>query len=250
MPSDTTDKNAKTLEMLNHAHVCVDWLSVHNMALLTMFSRRLLPRGFWGDRHDDNISEHPHISESRIYLTFDDGPSPHTTPWILEMLEEHSIQASFFLIGQEAEKHPELVQAIYKAGHSIGNHSYSHAFLPGVALKELEREIEQTNSLLESITGERPRIFRPPYGMMDYRASQVLSELEMHPVYWSHVTDDWKNPGANRVARRLLMRMKPGSLIVLHEGKDLKEQTLAAANEIIYRCKSSELKLEKVQLRA
>ena len=240
----------KTADLLKQADACLDWISVHKMDLLTRISHRILPRGFWGDGHSHNSAEHPHRSDSRVYLTFDDGPSPHTTPWLLEMLEEEGVRASFFLIGQEAERYPELVEAIHKGGHSIGNHSYKHLFMPGLQNKDVEVEIQRTNEIIEDITGEQPSIFRPPFGLMDHRAAQVLLDRSMHPVYWSQAPEDWSIPGAHRVIRRVLMKLKPGSLIVLHEGSSLKSQTLSAAKEIIYRCKSEQLILEKVQLSA
>jgi len=243
-------KSNKVYELLQHADACLDLVSVHKMDLLTALGRTILPRGFWGDGHKHNISDHPQPSNSRVYLTFDDGPSPHTTPFLLEMLEADGIKASFFLIGREAEKYPDLVKAIHEGGHSIGNHTYSHLYMPGLSSRELEAEIERTNSIIEDITGEKTRIFRPPFGHMDQRTAQVLTEREMHPVYWTQAPEDWAIPGAKRVVRRLQMRLKPGSLIVLHEGQNLKEQTLTAAKEIIYSCKKSELDLAKVQLRA
>ncbi len=249
MQTSEVEKN-KFIAILKGADAYWDCLSAARMEWLSHFSRTILPRGFWGDTHKHNSAYHPEVSTSRAYLTFDDGPSPHTTPYLLEMLEKAGVKATFFLIGQEAEKYPELVEAIYKGGHSIGNHSYSHSFMPTLSKKKLEHEVEQVNAIIEEITGERPKIFRPPYGMMDYRAADVLTEREMHPVYWTQAPEDWDIPGAHRVIRRVLLKLKPGSLIVLHEGKSLKEQTLAAANEIIYRCKSSELILDRVQLRA
>lgn len=243
-------EDSKTVQLLKQADACFDRLTVHKMDFLNLICRSILPRGFWGDRHNDNSAEHPQASESRVYLTFDDGPSPETTPWILEMLEEEGIKASFFMIGKNAERYPELVEATAKAGHSIGNHSYGHLFMPGLLNKHIEHEIGRTNKIIEEITGEQPRIFRPPFGLMDHRAAQVLIDRSMHPVYWSQSPEDWAVPGAHRVVRRVAMGLKPGNLIVLHEGASLKEQTIAAAKEIIYRCKSSEFILEKVQLRA
>jgi peptidoglycan/xylan/chitin deacetylase (PgdA/CDA1 family) len=243
-------KGKEINQLLLKADACLDYVSVHKMDFLTAIGRNILPRGFWGDGHKNNISDHPQPSSSRVYLTFDDGPSPHTTPFLLEMLEANGIKASFFLIGREAEKYPDLVKAIHDGGHSIGNHTYSHLYMPGLKCSELENEVERTNNILEDITGEKTKIFRPPFGHMDQRTAQVLTEREMHPVYWTQAPEDWAIPGAHRVVRRLLMRLKPGSLIVLHEGMELKEQTITAAKEIIYSCKKSELELAKVQLRA
>lgn len=246
MEADTV----KSFDVLKQADALLDRFSVQRMDLATLISRSILPRGFWGDGRLQNKTEHPETSDSRVYLTFDDGPSPDTTPWLLEMLEAEGIKASFFLIGEEAERYPELVEAIYKAGHSIGNHTYKHRFMPGLPCKQIESEIQLTNDIIQNITGEQPAIFRPPYGLMCNRTAQALTERSMHPVYWSQAPEDWAIPGAHRVVRRVIMGLKPGSLIVLHEGTSLKTQTLLAAKEIIYRCKSAELTLEKVHLSA
>ena len=240
----------KLVHLLKQADSCMDWLSNHRIDLVTRVSRPFLPSGFWGDGQRANSVSHPEAHSSRVYLTFDDGPSPHTTPYLLEMLEKEGVKATFFLIGKEAERYPELVEAIVNGGHSIGNHSHSHLFMPGLSTKLMEREIERTNQCVEEITGHAPVLFRPPYGMMDQRTKAILSERSMHAVYWTQAPEDWTLPGSRSVVSRVLMKLSPGSLIVLHEGKILKQQTLTAANEIIYRCKSSELSLSKVELRA
>lgn len=236
--------------ILMQADACFDWLSVQKIDLVTRLAHKGLPGGFWGDGHAHNAVNHPESSVSRVYLTFDDGPSPDTTPYLLELLAQENMKASFFLIGKEIEKHPDLVRRIAEEGHSIGNHSYSHQFMPSLTVKQIENEIEKTNKLVEEICGQRPKNFRPPFGFMDKKTADVLTDLAMHPVYWSQAPEDWSLPGASAVVRRVLMRLAPGALIVLHEGKQLKEQTLMAAKEIIYRCKSSELTLSKVELRA
>ncbi len=243
-----SEKN--TVNILQKADALVDWFSVNRMNLVTVLSRHILPRGFWGDGHSKNSAQHPESSDSRVYLTFDDGPSPDTTPYLLELLEANGVKASFFLIGTEAERYPELVEQIHKGGHSIGNHSYKHQFMPILAGKQLEHEIQKTNDIIKEITGEAPAFFRPPFGIMCKRTASLLNEREMHPVYWSQAPEDWAIPGAHRVVRRIMMGLNPGSLIVLHEGESLKSQTLVAAKEIIYRCKSADLQLEKVLLSA
>lgn len=243
-------KNNSFSHLLKQADACFDWISVHKMEFVTRLAHRGMPGGFWGDGHAHNAFNHPETSASRVYLTFDDGPSPETTPYLLELLEQEQMKASFFLIGKEIEKHADLVRKIADGGHSIGNHSYSHQFMPGLSAKQIEQEVEKTNKLVEDICGQRPKNFRPPYGYMDKKTADVLTDLSMHPVYWSQAPEDWSLPGAQAVVRRVLMRLTPGALIVLHEGKALREQTLMAAKEIIYRCKSSDLTLSKVELRA
>lgn len=247
------EKDAKTqiLSLLKEADAFMDWLAVSRMDLLGKFVQKICPVGFWGEKSENNCVLSPENQEARpVYLTFDDGPSPETTPWLLELLSELEASATFFLIGKEAEKYPDLVCQIQKAGHAIGNHSYSHNFMPILSTGKIENEVGRTNRIISEICGEAPSIFRPPFGLMCPRTARVLTDNALHPVYWSEAPEDWAIPGADRVTRRVLMKMSPGSLIVLHEGPNLKEQTIAAAKEIIYRCKSANLNLAKVELRA
>ena len=237
-------------KLLAKADACLDLISVHKIDFFSLILRAAMPPGFWGDRHTKNIACHPQKSEIRVYLTFDDGPSPSTTPFLLEMLRQEKIQASFFLIGKAAEKYPHLVEAIHKDGHSIGNHSYKHLFMPALTSRQIENEIERTNCIIKDITGAQPQIFRPPYGFMDRRAAAALKARSMYPVYWTQAPEDWSIPGSARVIRRLSMRLAAGNVIVLHEGQFLEEQTMAAAKELIYRCKTAGFNLEKVQLSA
>lgn len=238
------------LAFLQDADACFDWISVHRMDLIRRIYQRIQPFGFWGEKEAAPLAGQDDCSAGQVYLTFDDGPSPQTTPWLLELLEAEGVKASFFLIGKEAERYPELALEIKKAGHMIGNHSYSHMLMPALTTGKMEKEIERTNKIIEEICGEPPSIFRPPFGLMCPRTLQILSEREMHPIHWTEAPEDWERPGAKRVVRRVLMKMAAGSLIVLHEGPALKEQTIAATNELIYSCKSANLVLAKVKASA
>jgi peptidoglycan-N-acetylglucosamine deacetylase len=216
----------------------------HNskMDVLTQLGKQVLPDGLWG--HGPNWQS----STPSVYLTFDDGPHPQTTPYLLELLESHGIHATFFLIGKNCSRHPELVKQIHEAGHTIGNHSFNHLLLPTLPTKQLEQEIEVTNKLIEQVTGKAPELFRPPFGLMDYRAASILKELEMTAVYWGSVSDDWSNPGQHRIVRRVMWRVADGSLIVLHEGSHLGKQTTGAAGEIIRRVKNLGYHFTKVRV--
>lgn len=222
----------------------MDRVAVSRMNLLTWIGQRCLPKGYWGDKAA--ISPGLPNGSNSVYLTFDDGPSPETTPWLLELLAEEQAKATFFLIGSQAERYPDLVAQIHRDGHEIGNHSYSHRFMPGLSSKSLVEEIDRTNKQILEITGAAPRIFRPPYGIIDNRAAGFLVEREMRTIYWSSAPEDWSIPGTQRVIRRVLWQLSAGSLIVLHEGDHLAKQTISAAKEIIYRCKIAEYDLTKV----
>lgn len=221
----------------------IDGLSVWRMSLLMKLGQQLLPQGYWGDKYKKTPSDD-------VYLTFDDGPSPFTTPYLLELLEQEQAKATFFLIGTHAERYPELVEQIHRARHGIGNHSYNHPFLPALNGKRLETEIDLTNRIIYEITGESPSLFRPPFGIMDQRAAASLAERNMKVVYWSSAPEDWSIPGTRRVVRRVLRELSAGSLIVLHEGKNLAEQTLPAAKEIIYKCLTNSYRLSGIEIDA
>jgi peptidoglycan/xylan/chitin deacetylase (PgdA/CDA1 family) len=137
-----------------------------NMDALTNLGKSILPEGLWG-----HGSTHASI-EPTVYLTFDDGPHPATTPRLLDLLSEHGIHATFFLIGNNCRKFPQLVERIHEQKHAIGNHTFYHPPLPVLPTRQIEREISATNKIIEEITGSRPKVFRPPFGLMDGRAAR------------------------------------------------------------------------------
>lgn len=219
-------------------------VSNHKMELFTRLGKCILPAGYWGH------ASAAHEEKPAVYLTFDDGPHPATTPRLLELLEEHGVRATFFLIGSNCERYPELVRAIRDGGHLIGNHTYNHLPMPLLSTRRMAEEIQRTNRVIKDITGEAPTIFRPPFGIMDFRAAKCLKENGMTPVYWGSAPEDWLIPGSHRVIRRVMWKIADGTLIVLHEGGLLAEQTIPAAKEILYKCKSLGYQFSKVNVRA
>jgi peptidoglycan-N-acetylglucosamine deacetylase len=199
-----------------------EW-SLMRMDFLKNLGQMILPPGHW--EHDS--------AEAHVYLTFDDGPSPDTTMQLLELLDIEQVSATFFLIGSHAAKHPQLVQAIAAQGHSIGSHSHSHKMMPLLSVREIEREIQRANTVLSEILGYTPKLFRPPYGLVDKRTADYLSELGMKIVYWGAVPEDWGKIGAHRVAQKVLRKLTDGTIVVLHEQSRIAEQTLGASKQII-----------------
>jgi peptidoglycan/xylan/chitin deacetylase (PgdA/CDA1 family) len=215
----------------------LDRCSVAKIDLLTNTFKFMLPRGHWGGAG----------SQPSVFLTFDDGPDPHCTPHLLELLESEQVKATFFLIGRKAAKYPELVKRIHDAGHQIGNHSYNHLLMAGLPARILEREIDETNKAIADAIGHEPRLFRPPYGLMDKRAGRCLEEREITPVYWSSAPEDWLRPGHMRVVRRVMHKLTDGALLVLHEGSGLGKQTLMAVKDIVAACKHRNLGFSRVE---
>ncbi len=159
-----------------------------------------------------------------LALTFDDGPNPAWTPRLLELLAEHDVRATFFLVGRFAEAEPELVRRIVAAGHLIGNHSWSHPNLALTAGRRVEEELRRTSAALEQIAGAPVKYFRPPYGARRPHVLRTAMRLGMVPVTWNAMTTDWKDPSADAIAGRLkgmidgLERQGWAANIVLHDG--------------------------------
>ncbi len=202
------------------------------MGLLTFFGKSLLPEGYWTSRGLGTAGD---INHRVMHLTFDDGPHPDCTPELLDMLKEMDCTATFFFIGEHARRYPKLVEDVYRAGHTIGNHSLSHSFLPLLTRPQLEYEIDQSNQILEVITGEKPKLFRPPFGIIDKRGADMLKQRQMKAVYWGAVADDWQEVGTEVVVKRIMRQVGGHELIVLHEGHSLGHQNVNAARQLIER---------------
>jgi peptidoglycan/xylan/chitin deacetylase (PgdA/CDA1 family) len=180
-----------------------------------------------------------------VWLTIDDGPDPADTPRILDALERHGARATFFLVGQRAERHPELVDAILRRGHGIAHHSYSHpAATFWMASPDCcRREIADGLAALQR-PGFRPESFRPPVGIRNFFLHAALNKAQMDCVGWSIRSGDcfgWNGPA---LVRRVVRRAAPGAIILMHEGASvpqvfrvrLIDQVVARLGEAGYRC--------------
>ena len=164
-----------------------------------------------------------------LALTFDDGPNPKWTPRLLDVLGEHGVKATFFILGGRVETEPELVRRIAVEGHLIGNHSWSHKNLARTAATKVREELTRTSKALEQITGERVKYFRPPFGARRPAVFRIARELGLRVVTWNAMTSDWSEPSADRIARELTAKIdrlgKRGRAanIVLHDGGHLEQ---------------------------
>ena len=161
---------------------------------------------------------------NELALTFDDGPNPAWTPRLLDILARHEVHATFFLVGRFAQAETSLVQRIAEAGHSIGNHSWSHPNLARTPANRVIEELRRTSDVLVQIVGRPVHYFRPPYGARRPFVLRTARDLGMTPVTWNAMTNDWVEPSADRIARQLMARIEANrrhgraSNIVLHDG--------------------------------
>ena len=147
----------------------------------------------------ESISDVAKKEEKRIAITFDDGPDGTYTPQLLDGLKERGVKASFFVIGKEAEEHPELILRMYKEGHLIGNHTYHHVELTRVDMETEKEEIKKTNEVIEGITGEKVTYIRPPYGEL---REETLKDVELIPVKWDIDPLDWCTKSTGEIVRK------------------------------------------------
>lgn len=159
-------------------------------------------------------------SDHRIALTLDDGPNGVATQHVLEVLRQHQVPAIFFLIGKNVARDPALARRIVAEGHAVGNHSYGHEiFLAFYSTARLRHNLEQTNALITTATGVRPRYFRPPNGVLTPPLQRVCAELGLTPVGVHLFVNDSFLRDPDHIVQRVLKRLHGGPLIlVLHDG--------------------------------
>ena len=179
--------------------------------------------------HGKKFSEVPVRATDKVFaLTFDDGPWPEYTRQMLAVLAEKDVKATFFMVGQEVSRRPEIAREVRDAGHAIGNHSWDHPSRP----RDPKMQVQRTDSAIEKAVGFRPTIFRPPYGIMASMAR--ISEAEGDAVLlWSADSGDWHKPGANTIARRIISQARPGGISLMHDGGGSRAQSVAALPVII-----------------
>lgn len=160
-------------------------------------------------------------AQATVALTFDDGPHPDYTPPLLELLARHRVKASFFLIGSLVERHPTLVQEIYRQGHWLGIHGYEHRSFPWLSEQALRESLAKTQNAIANACDISPSQIldvRPPNGLFTPRILRQLTRDRYRTVMWSIVPEDWVNPGNRIVLKRIERQLHNGALIVLHDG--------------------------------
>lgn len=162
-----------------------------------------------------------------VALTFDDGPKAGTTDRLLDGLRELGASATFFVVGEEAEKAPELVERMQAEGHQVGNHTWSHVRLEGEDTAALLDEVDRTEDFLEDLLGEGAYWLRPPYGKID---TAVAAQISVPLVQWSVDPRDWESRDRAQVVRAVLESVQPNSIILLH---DIYPSSVEAALELV-----------------
>ncbi len=193
------------------------------------------------------------IPQNLTMLTFDDGPDPETTPKILALLDKYNQKATFFILGDRAQKHPEIVREIERRGHEIAVHTMTHPDLRQITPLRRRQEIQQSVKILKSILGKdfKPVWFRAPYGALSpgvseyaYRSrnneiTKEINDNDLGLVHWTIITDDWvRNPKVSRIANQI--SSGTGDIVVMHDSWK-KNHTVAALEIGLKRLKEQEV---------
>jgi peptidoglycan/xylan/chitin deacetylase (PgdA/CDA1 family) len=168
------------------------------------------------------------FSEKVLALTFDDGPSPFTTPKILDSLKKRKLRATFFLVGQMIQRREKIVQRIIAEGHDVGNHTNSHPMWPNPA--KAEQELDLPAKRIKDAIGFTPHVFRPPYGNLKASTTALARKRMMPIIYWTGTGSDTATHDPARVAKSAIASIRPGAIILMH---DIQPHTMRAVPTIL-----------------
>lgn len=176
----------------------------------------------------DSIVYHVKTTKKVVALTFDDGPDPRYTTPMLDTLREFNAQATFFVVGQNVLKHPEILQVIVRDGHEIGNHTMNHPRLPDLTPEEVRRELSSCSNVIHQLTGQKPYYFRSPKGLTTPAVASSLARLGMREIHWSMTIENRSAKTPEEMANRIISKIKPGHIILLHDGRLDRTNTVKA----------------------
>jgi peptidoglycan-N-acetylglucosamine deacetylase len=179
----------------------------------------------------------------RLALTFDDGPNDPHTLRLLEVLATHNVKATFFLIGRYVKHRPDIAREVVRAGHVVGNHTFSHPNLIFASARETTTQLRDCEQALTEAVGEHSRLFRPPFGGRRTGTLKIVRGLGLEPVMWNVTGWDWKGKPAEYVETKVSQQIRGGDVILLHDGGHQsfgadRSQTVIATDRLIVRSKS------------
>jgi peptidoglycan/xylan/chitin deacetylase (PgdA/CDA1 family) len=161
-------------------------------------------------------------TEPKVYLTFDDGPTPEITEWVLEQLKQYNAKATFFCIGNNIEKHPEIFKNVIADGHSIGNHTFNHVKGWKTSNQTYFEEVDNCEKSIQnfSVNSPQTKLFRPPYGKIKPSQSKVLRKNGYKIIMWDVLSVDFdRNTGPEKCLSNVTENIANGSIIVFHDSK-------------------------------
>jgi peptidoglycan/xylan/chitin deacetylase (PgdA/CDA1 family) len=199
----------------------------------------MAPTGQWFGRTFTGLSR----PSKQLALTYDDGPNDPHTLRLLEVLARHNVRATFFLIGRFVQQRPDIARELVKAGHVVGNHTFTHPWLILKSPSCVRRELESCERALADAIGEPSRLFRPPFGGRRPAVLRITKQMGLEPIMWNVTGYDWNAPSVEHIERKVISRVRGGDVILLHDGGHRafgtdRSYTVAATDRLISRHKS------------
>jgi len=188
------------------------------------FVKSIFPNFIWNI--DTNSKE--------LYLTFDDGPTPEITPWVLEQLQTYNAKATFFCIGNNIEKYPEILKTVIADGHSVGNHTFNHLKGWKYKSKTYVDDVLKCEALLPKTNSSNLKLFRPPYGKFKTKQSKQLQKLGYKIVLWDVLSFDWDAKiSESQCFNTIINVSKKGSIIVMHDSLKASQNLKAVLPKVL-----------------
>ncbi|MEH7095749.1 polysaccharide deacetylase family protein [Neobacillus vireti] len=178
-------------------------------------------------------------SQKAVAITFDDGPNPSYTPEVLDIFAKAEGKATFFMIGEQMEKNPDIVRQVAEQGHEIGNHTFSHPKLSELSPADCLLEIERNEKIIQELTGQPPFVFRPPY--LDYNNDTIsILKGKGYPMIGAlnMEAQDWEQPGVEHILSASRKCVRNGSILIFHDGYGDRSQTIQAVKKLVFELKS------------
>lgn len=161
-----------------------------------------------------------HKPDRAVYLTFDDGPDPKYTPLLLDVLHASGVKATFFVIAERAIRYPDIVRRMVSEGHQVELHGYTHACVPLLSPMKSARQVIQSYDTLQSVFGLTPSWYRPTWGLINVFAWEAAIRKRIRFITWSVMVGDWRVTPPDELRDRVLKRLVPGDVIVLHDSDE------------------------------
>lgn len=172
-------------------------------------------------------------TKKAVALTFDDGPDPIYTPKILSVLAKHNAKATFFLVGEQTRRNLALVEIILAEGHEIGSHTMTHPDSNSQPSQQLENEVLASIDLLQSISNQKIKYLRPPYGHLSPSYYSACQTRGVTMILWSIDSNDWKIPPVDKLVEQVASQIQPGSIILFHDGGGVRQNTVEALDRLL-----------------